>query len=135
MRLKRFLQGFGGLAVLLTLFPFIAVDYWWIRIFDFPHFQLTVLTLIALLVYFIRFNMRKPSDYVFVGVLVACFGFQLSKIFPYTLLASFEVLNHTLESEDRPISLLTANVLAENQEDQEQEKAAEEKATDQSQPQ
>lgn len=115
MKLKLFLQIFGGIAVVLTLLPFIAIDYWWIRVFDFPHFQLTVLTLIALLAYFIRFDIKNKKDYIFVTVLIACFVFQLLKIFPYTSIAKFEVLENTIDQPEKLLSIFTANVLQENE--------------------
>lgn len=114
MKLKSFLQVFGGIAVVLTLLPFIAIDYWWIRVFDFPHFQLTVLTFIALLAYFIRFNINQKNDYIFVGVLLACFLFQLSKIYPYTPLAKFELLESSRKDQVSSFSVFTANVLQKN---------------------
>lgn len=84
MRLKSFLQFFSGLAAVLTLFPLIAADYWWIRVFDFPHFQLTTLTLIAILTYLIRFDIRWTNDYLFMAVMLGCFSYQAIKIYPYT---------------------------------------------------
>src|SRR5690606_34150172 len=80
MKIRTFLQAFGLVAILFTLLPFIAADYWWIRIFDFPHIQLTILTLVALVTYFIKFNIKFIEDYIFVLVLGGCFAFQLLKI-------------------------------------------------------
>ncbi|MFT4536623.1 MAG: endonuclease/exonuclease/phosphatase (EEP) superfamily protein YafD [Saprospiraceae bacterium] len=114
MKLKSFLQIFGGIAIVLTLLPFIAIDYWWIRVFDFPHFQLTVLTFIALLTYFIRFDINQKNDYIFVGVILACFLFQLSKIYPYTPFANYEVLESSQNEQVSSFSIFTANVLQKN---------------------
>src|SRR5680860_5244 len=116
MVVKRSLQGFGLLTVLLTLIPLIAKSYWWIVIFDFPHFQLTVLTLIALIAYFIRFDIDSRFDTIFVIVLAACFVFQLVKIFLYTPLADYEVLPAESSDKERMLSLYTANVFQENEE-------------------
>lgn len=116
MSLKPLLQAIGILAVLLTLFPFIAADFWWIRMFDFPHVQLTVFTLVALLVYFFRFDIRSWRDYLFILVLSACFIFQLAKIYPYTPLAENEVKGNLKVEKERTLSLLVANVLQNNTE-------------------
>ncbi|MDT0690081.1 endonuclease/exonuclease/phosphatase family protein [Salegentibacter sp. F188] len=115
MKLKPFLLGFGILAVLLTLAPLIAADYWWIRIFDFPHTQLTILTMVALVVYFARFNIRSWKDYSFVAVLTACFVFQLSKIYPYLPHNQYEV-GEASEGihQDNTIRFFAANVLQKN---------------------
>ncbi|PKA84163.1 endonuclease/exonuclease/phosphatase (EEP) superfamily protein YafD [Ulvibacter sp. MAR_2010_11] len=111
--LKSFLTGFGILAVVLSLFPYVAVDYWWIRIFDFPHLQLTFLTLIALLVYMIRFNFKEWRDYAFSIVLIACFLFQFTKILPYTVFGPFEMENAT-NTAAPGLTLYTSNVYQEN---------------------
>ena len=114
MNLKSFLQVFGLIAVIFTLLPFVAMDYWWIRVFDFPHTQLTILTLVAFLVYFFRFDMRSWRDYFFSFILGSCFLFQLLKIFPYTPFAEPEVGKSLSTDFDNSISLLVANVLQSN---------------------
>lgn len=116
MHLKPFLQGFGILAVIISLFPFVAADYWWIRMFDYPHVQLTVLTFVALMVYFFRFDLRNWRDYTFIGVLGACFLLQLGKIYPYTPFADVEVRKNTVAIPQSSISILATNVLQKNKE-------------------
>ncbi|TBW29125.1 endonuclease/exonuclease/phosphatase family protein [Gramella sp. KN1008] len=116
MNLKSFLQGFGILAVVITLIPLIAADYWWIRIFDYPHIELTLLTLAAIAAYFLRFEIKNWRDYAFITVLVACFVYQFAKLVPYTPLTPSEV-NSPTESvnENTGFSIVTANVLQKNE--------------------
>ena len=115
MRLKPFLQGFGMLAVLFTLIPIAAADFWWIRMFDFPHIQLTILTFVALAVYFIKFDVKWIQDYVFVSVLIACFIFQLLKIYPYLPHTNFDVGDSSSEvNKDNTIIFYSANVYQDN---------------------
>ncbi|WP_378187790.1 endonuclease/exonuclease/phosphatase family protein [Aquimarina sp. W85] len=114
MKFKLFLRGFGLLAVILTIFPFIAVDFWWVRSFDFPHIQLTFLTLLATLSYLLIFNTKKITDYIFMSILCICFIFQASKIYPYTNFAPFEVLTTTNDA--KLLSIYAANVLQDNKE-------------------
>lgn len=114
MTLKRILQIIGAIAVILTLAPFLAMNYWWIRIFDFPHVQLTIFTFLALLFYFIRFDINDKKDYVFITVLASCFIFQLGKIYPYTALAGVEVLKNSKNDDQNSISIFTINVLENN---------------------
>ena len=118
MRFKNILQIFGALAVLLTIIPFIAADYWWIRIFDFPHTQLTILTATAILAYLMKFDIRWFKDYVFMTVMIACFIFQLAKIYPYTPLSEFEVLANEQTDTEVQLSVLVSNVLQKNKEHQ-----------------
>ena len=104
---------FSIVAIVLTIFPFIPVDHWSIRIFDFPHLQLTLLTMVAFLTYFLKFELRNRMDYVFVMATLGCFIFQAAKIYSYTAFASYEVLDG--DSKRESISIYTANVLQENE--------------------
>ena len=114
MTFKNILQILGGIAVVLTLVPFIAADYWWIRIFDFPHLQLTIFTAIATLAYFIKFDIKWAKDYAFVSIMIACLVFQILKIYPYTPLAEKEVLDATIDNSDNSFKVMVANVLQKN---------------------
>ncbi|MUP45771.1 endonuclease/exonuclease/phosphatase family protein [Gramella sp. BOM4] len=116
MNLKSFLQGFGILAVVITLIPIIAADYWWIRMFDYPHIELTLLTLTAIAAYFIRFEIRNWRDYAFMIVLTACFLYQFAKLYPYTPLFPLELNEPTaMVNEETGMKILTANVLQKNE--------------------
>ena len=130
MKLKKFLQAFGLVAVLFTLIPFIAADYWWIRLFDFPHTQLTILTFVAFVTYFIKFDIKQVKDYVFVSVLAACLIYQLFKILPFLPHENFE-MEETAEGSSAPrIKFLIANVLQKNEEPQKLFKEVKEKDAD-----
>ncbi|WPY97217.1 endonuclease/exonuclease/phosphatase family protein [Christiangramia sp. OXR-203] len=117
MKLKPFLQGFGILAVLITLIPIVAVDFWWVRMFDYPHIQLTLLTLMAIFAYFLRFKISNWRDYAFMIILVGCFIYQFVKILPYTPFVPYDVGKPT-ETVDiqTGMMLLTSNVLQKNKE-------------------
>lgn len=115
MKLKSFLQAFGITAIVLTLVPFIAADFWWIRIFDFPHTQLTILTMVALVTYFIKFDIKNKEDYIFVFVLGACFSYQLLKIYPYLPHGNFELLSASSDNEGPDLKFYIANVYQDNE--------------------
>ena len=116
MNLKSFLQGFGIIAVVITLIPLIAADYWWIRIFDYPHIELTLLTLTAIAAYFLRFEIKNWRDYTFMIVLVACFLFQFTKLYPYTILSAREVNEPTAKvNKNTGFKIVTSNVLQKNE--------------------
>ncbi|APG59613.1 endonuclease/exonuclease/phosphatase family protein [Christiangramia salexigens] len=117
MKLKAFLQGFGIIAVIISLVPLIAADYWWIRVFDYPHIQLTLLTLTAIAAYFIRFEIRSWIDYTFIAVLIGCFAYQFSTVAPYTPMVPHEVHAPTATvNEKTGFKILTSNVLQKNTE-------------------
>ena len=113
MTLRNFLFGFGLLAIVLTIFPYVPVEHWSVRMFDFPQLQLALLTLVAILTYFIKFQFNNWRDYVFVGLLLTCFIVQGYRIFPYTAFAPHELLDSTTETEPA-IGLYNANVLQKN---------------------
>ena len=113
---RKVFQVIGLVAALLSLLPLIAADYWWIRIFDFPHLQLTAFTLLAILLYFFTFKPKWINDYAYITVLLGCFAFQLFKIIDYTPLFPVEVEDSSSTiSIDNSISIYTANVLQENE--------------------
>ena len=114
LNFKLFLRVFGVFAILLTILPFIPVDNWSVRVFDFPHLQLTLLTLLALLTYFFRFEFRNRTDYIFAFTLLGCFVFQAIKIYPYTAFAKYEVQNSS-PNISPTLSVYTANVLQDNE--------------------
>lgn len=115
MKLKSILQILGIIAVVMTLIPLVAADFWWIRIFDYLHIQLTLLTLTAIAAYLIRFNIRWKEDYIFMGVLLACLTFQIIKIFPYLPHKNYEVGEASSdEKKENHIKIYAANVLQKN---------------------
>jgi len=113
MKLKTILTTFGFIVIISTFMPFVAFDFWWVRMFDFPHVQLTAITGLAIILYFLKFDFKEYRDYIFVLVLVSCLIFQFSKIYPYTVFANFEVLNASQAPKSK-ISIYTANVFQKN---------------------
>ena len=114
MNLKSFLYTLGTLAVVMTCLPLIPLDAWWIRMFDFPHVQLTVFTLIALVSFVTKFKIDDWKEYVFVGALISCFIYQGIKVYPYTPTASLEVRDSSNTQKNQVLKLYTANVLQKN---------------------
>ncbi|WGD34083.1 endonuclease/exonuclease/phosphatase family protein [Olleya sp. YS] len=113
MKLKQFLQTFGLITVILTLLPTLDLDYWFIRMLDFPHIQLTILTLVSALIFLIKFDFKDYKDYLFIITLLGCFIFQTSKIIPFTPLVNTELKDYTTTSQDS-LTLFTANLLQKN---------------------
>ncbi|MGJ8684435.1 MAG: endonuclease/exonuclease/phosphatase family protein [Nonlabens sp.] len=110
-------QVLGFIAALLSLLPLIAADYWWIRIFDFPHIQLTAFTLLAILLYFFTFKPKWVNDYAYISILLGCFVFQFLKFIDYTPLYPVELKDSSTNvSSENVVSIYTANVLQKNKE-------------------
>ena len=116
MILKTIFRILAVIAVVLTILPFLAADAWWVRIFDFPHVQLTFLTLFILLIYFFKFERKNWKDYIFILSLLLCFIVQGIKIYPYTPFAPYEVNNSSEDKSD--LKVYVANVLQKNKQHQ-----------------
>lgn len=106
---------FGIVAIVITLIPLIPADYWWIRMWAFPHLQVTAFTLIAILVYWITFSFKNKRDVVFISILIGCFIYQFLIIVPFTPLYKKEVLDAKSLQKKNRVKILTANVLQKNE--------------------
>ena len=111
--LKIIFQWFSIIAILLTIIPILAVDYWWVRAFDFPHLQLTSLTFLAIILYLIKFNFKNYKDYIVLTLLAICFTYQCKKIYPYTTFADLKAGNSSANASNK-LKVFTANVLQKN---------------------
>ena len=115
MRFKSFLFGLGIISIFLTLLPLIPSDYWWIRMFDFPLIELASLTLLAILLFFIKFDIKNNKDYLFLFAMIFCFLYQFGKIMPYTPAYDKEMFDTNLVDTANDLKIFTANVLQDNE--------------------
>lgn len=111
--MEKFLLAFGILCAVFTLLPFLPCDHWFVRVFDFPHAQLTILTFAILLgnLFYIKNGINNQLLCV---AMAACFLYQLTIIYPYTILKRPEVLDSTNNNTINSIKLLSSNVYMEN---------------------
>ena len=112
--LKKILKVIAFIAITLTLIPIFAFDFWWIRMFDFPHVQLTVITLLAILIYYIKFSFKSYGDLAIISILITCFAFQVYKVRMFMPFYESEVKSEKLTDTSKSISFLTSNVLQSN---------------------
>ncbi len=106
----------GLLAITGTLLPLLDYEQWFVRVFDFPRVQLLFLALLGMLLFILFVYRRKAGQVTFLSLLVGVVLFQGIRIFPYTPLASHQVLNSGRASSKDEISLLVSNVFMENKE-------------------
>ncbi len=110
-----------GCSILLITASFIhllRIDYWWIRIWDFPHIQLSVLTLVCLAAWIaLGVPLSWPMVLVPAGLLAAAV-YQSWLIFPYTSVHARQMPSARLAGSNtddtQQFRLLTANVYMEN---------------------
>lgn len=105
---------FSSLVLIPTIASLTRFDQWWIRGFDFPRLQVSVLTLFFLALALVFFPLGGTWQLIIVSVLSLSFIYQAIKIFPYTILARKQVFRLEGRRSDNRISIMVSNVLATN---------------------
>lgn len=102
------------ISIIATIASLLRWDYWWIRMFDFPRLQITFITLGAIVLLLAQVINLEVWQGIMLGLLLFSLGYQLAKIFPYTIFAGTQVKPYKGEEDDKTISLLISNVLTPN---------------------
>lgn len=97
-----------------TVLPLVRRDEWWIRIFDFPRLQITVLLGITFAGYLAVREEPGPAEQFFLATLTLAFLYQAYRMYPYTPLCRKQVQPSKCATEVSTVSLLFANVLQTN---------------------
>ena len=105
---------FCVLALVPTIASLTRFDQWWVRGFDFPRLQVSVLTLFFLTLVLIVFPMGSTWQVIMGSLLSLSFLYQAVKIFPYTILARKQVFRLEGRKSDTRVSILVSNVLTPN---------------------
>jgi endonuclease/exonuclease/phosphatase (EEP) superfamily protein YafD len=104
----------GALLILVTALPFVRTGAWWIRVWDFPRAQIAVAILLVLAAGAFVYQPFSLIDNLMLIGLVPSLAYQAWKIFPYTPLASPQVVQSSSGDPRCRIRLLIANVLMDN---------------------
>ncbi len=99
----------GLLVVLTTLLPLSKRQVWWIRIFDFPRFQIVFAGLVSLIWYLV-WGFSTAFDVAFTLSVAAALAYQAYMIFPYTRFARPQTEWSRDPDPASTISLFFANV-------------------------
>lgn len=105
---------FGLVLILATLLPLIPSNEWWIRFFDFPRAQITVLLFLAVAAALAGALWRTRAGQVLTGALILCLLYQVSRIVPYTAPWPQEVPSAAACAPDNRLRFMEANVLQSN---------------------
>ncbi|MEX0607119.1 MAG: endonuclease/exonuclease/phosphatase family protein [Halofilum sp. (in: g-proteobacteria)] len=101
------------LAAAATAAPMLRRRAWWIRAFDFPRGQITLLCLAGLALYAPVFRPQWP-DLLVATIGLAAIARQGYLIFPYTRLSPTEVLTADAPKPEETLRLMVANVCTPN---------------------
>jgi endonuclease/exonuclease/phosphatase (EEP) superfamily protein YafD len=104
----------GAVAIVFTAVPIARAKAWWIRIFDFPRLQITVLAAGALAAFLAAWDPSSPWQLAFAALLACALAYQAFMMFPYTLIARKQVARARRPGPGRTVTLLFANVLMTN---------------------
>lgn len=99
-------------VVIGTLLPMTRSVRWWVRAWEFPRLHVVVTAGICLV---LVFALAVEFGAALGFVLAVCVAYQTTKIFPYTRFAKSEVKILENVPDESKITLLSANVLMENQ--------------------
>lgn len=99
-----------------TVLPLLRKDAWWVRIFDFPRLQITVIITITLAAYLVFEWDSGAAENLFLVALSSCLFYQGYMMYPYTPLSGRQVQQSVNAEQDSCLSLLFANVLMDNRE-------------------
>ena len=103
----------AAILIVTALAPLLPVDWWWVRLGDFPRVQLLIAYLIWLVVLAILH--KQPYAKPAAGLLLLSVCIQLYWIFPYLPVAPQQVEWATSSNADGQLQILTANVLQDNE--------------------
>ncbi|MCR9183715.1 MAG: endonuclease/exonuclease/phosphatase family protein [Flavobacteriaceae bacterium] len=112
--MKIFLICLAIICILSTLIPFIVSKKWWIRAFDFPHLQFSVLNIIVIISFVFFANFNTVLDVSLLVLLVFALVYQLKIIYPYTSIARKQIANTSIKKSLASIRVFSANVLQDN---------------------
>ena len=113
---------YGVLITTLSFIHLLKIEYWWVRIWDFPHTQLVVLSVIGLLGWGVFVQTYTWPLWLAPAGLTAALVYQGWLFFPYTFLHRRQVLRQRYPRGQRTqggqnpneLVLMTANVLMTN---------------------
>lgn len=91
-------------------------DYWWIRGFDFPRVQISILIFANIVLALFAYSFDETWHLIMLGALILSLIYQLRLIFPYTIFAKKQVIQYTGNAKGNVISILVSNVLMTNRE-------------------
>lgn len=90
-------------------------DYWWIRGFDFPRIQISVLIVINIILAILFYNFDEGWHFGVLLALAISLVYQCYLIFPYTIFAEVQVIAYGGADNEDTISILVSNVLTPNE--------------------
>jgi endonuclease/exonuclease/phosphatase (EEP) superfamily protein YafD len=104
----------SSIVLIATGLPLIDTTAWWIRIFDFPRFQIAVLTLLALILAYIYVDFKWIYKLPLLLILAVSLVYQAQLVVVYTPLCKTQAKDSKKHTKENSFTLLVSNVLMDN---------------------
>jgi endonuclease/exonuclease/phosphatase (EEP) superfamily protein YafD len=101
-------------CILSTLIPFIVSKKWWVRAFDFPHLQISVLNILVVFLFLFHADFKIVLDVSLLAMLFFALAYQLVIIYPYTPVSKKQIATTSIKKSKASLRVFSANVLQDN---------------------
>lgn len=112
--MKIALEVIGWLMLAFTFLPMIRTSLWFIRIMDFPRFQIAFLSLMVLLIYSLYIPVETVYQYTLFGSLAIVLLIQFRYIYPFTIFSPKQAQRSKENDPSNTICLMISNIRMEN---------------------
>lgn len=102
------------IALVASIIPFLRIEGWWVRGFDFPRLQFAFLAAALLVADLLLLDMSEPRGWALVAIATVCLCIQAWWIVPYTRLFPVEIEDTEENDAENTVCIMTANVLQPN---------------------
>jgi endonuclease/exonuclease/phosphatase (EEP) superfamily protein YafD len=102
------------IVLIATGLPLINSAAWWIRIFDFPRFQIAIFTLVALILAYFYVDFRRRYKFPLLFILAVALVYQIQFVVVYTPLYNTQAKDSNKPIGENSFTLLVSNVRMDN---------------------
>lgn len=106
---------FVTICTLATWLPLIKTHKWWIRVFDFPRLQITVLAIFTLGLVFIYLHAQPIPFYISLFVIICAIIYQSLSMVRYTPLYPIRSEKAILSDQKNTLNIMMSNVKMDNE--------------------
>jgi endonuclease/exonuclease/phosphatase (EEP) superfamily protein YafD len=113
-------QWLAGFITFVTIWGWMPLDNWWVRVVEFPRIQIMVLGVVAWAAMILFYSEWQIGQWLLFLALSLTSAYQLRMVLPYTQLWKKEVQNATDDPElaEHQIKIMVSNVLTPNEQKQ-----------------
>lgn len=113
-------QWLAGFITFVTIWGWMPLDNWWVRVVEFPRIQIVVLGVVAWAAMILFYSDWQIGQWLLFLALSLTLAYQLRMVLPYTQLWKKEVQNATDDPKlaEHQIKIMVSNVLTPNEQKQ-----------------